>query len=394
MRRSTPSRQSRRRRRPKPETFKWPIYGYSARRDRFLDANISPPFKVEWRFAKGHGLIEFQPVLANRVLYYVNNGGNAFAVDAKTGKMKWRQKVASLNASSPAWNAGRIFIATLSPGSIVALNAKNGHRILEEAPAQPRRVVADRRERDRVLRLGGRHRVCLPRERRPQGLDLPRRRRREGRPRLPQRQRSTSATTRAPSRPCARATARRSGAPARAARASAGRASSTRRPRSPSAASTWGTPTASSTRSSRRTGTSHGGTARATTCTRRPPSAMSLGLGPTVFIGSYDGNFYALDARSGSVRWTHHDGGRISGRADGRRQVRLLLEPRPQGHPGPGRAQRPAQVEVPARRVQPGDLRRQARLPHHAARTVLGLVPTQAKKPAAKPRPKAKKKKH
>jgi outer membrane protein assembly factor BamB len=37
------------------------------------------------------------------------------------------------------------------------------------------------------------------------------------------------------------------------------------------------------------------------------------GLGPTVYIGSYDGNFYALDARSGSVRWIHHDGGRISG---------------------------------------------------------------------------------
>ena len=37
----------------KPETFKWPIYGYTARRDRFLDANIAPPFKVEWRFSKG-----------------------------------------------------------------------------------------------------------------------------------------------------------------------------------------------------------------------------------------------------------------------------------------------------------------------------------------------------
>jgi outer membrane protein assembly factor BamB len=36
-------------------------------------------------------------------------------------------------------------------------------------------------------------------------------------------------------------------------------------------------------------------------------------LGPTVFIGSYDGNFYALNAKSGNVSWRHHDGGRISG---------------------------------------------------------------------------------
>jgi PQQ enzyme-like repeat protein len=32
-----------------------------------------------------------------------------------------------------------------------------------------------------------------------------------------------------------------------------------------------------------------------------------------VFFGSYDGTFYALDARSGKVRWTHRSGGKISG---------------------------------------------------------------------------------
>src|SRR3712207_7505225 len=37
------------------------------------------------------------------------------------------------------------------------------------------------------------------------------------------------------------------------------------------------------------------------------------GAGPTVFFGSYDGSFYALDARSGRIRWRHRSGGRISG---------------------------------------------------------------------------------
>jgi outer membrane protein assembly factor BamB len=32
-----------------------------------------------------------------------------------------------------------------------------------------------------------------------------------------------------------------------------------------------------------------------------------------VFIGSYDGNFYALDAQTGNQDWAFHDGGKISG---------------------------------------------------------------------------------
>ena len=42
----------------------------------------------------------------------------------------------------------------------------------------------------------------------------------------------------------------------------------------------------------------------------RPPVA---GRGPTVFIGSYGGNLYAYDARTGRSRWTKALGGRVSG---------------------------------------------------------------------------------
>ena len=34
-----------------------------------------------------------------------------------------------------------------------------------------------------------------------------------------------------------------------------------------------------------------------------------------MFVGSYDGRFYALDAGSGRVRWTYTSGGKISGSA-------------------------------------------------------------------------------
>jgi outer membrane protein assembly factor BamB len=46
-----------------------------------------------------------------------------------------------------------------------------------------------------------------------------------------------------------------------------------------------------------------------------PAVADLPGLGPTVLLGSYDGNFYAFNAQSGAVRWSHPSGGRISGSA-------------------------------------------------------------------------------
>ena len=36
---------------------------------------------------------------------------------------------------------------------------------------------------------------------------------------------------------------------------------------------------------------------------------------PTVYVGSYDARFYALDAKTGKVRWKHKAPGRISGAA-------------------------------------------------------------------------------
>ena len=75
----------------KPERFKWPVYGYTADRARFLDQDVPPPTKRLWTFKKSNGLIEFQPILANGTLFFVNNNGAAWAVDAKTGKKRWRR---------------------------------------------------------------------------------------------------------------------------------------------------------------------------------------------------------------------------------------------------------------------------------------------------------------
>jgi outer membrane protein assembly factor BamB len=46
-----------------------------------------------------------------------------------------------------------------------------------------------------------------------------------------------------------------------------------------------------------------------------PAVANVWGLGPTVYVGSYDGYFRAYNADSGAVRWSHAAGGRIDGSA-------------------------------------------------------------------------------
>jgi outer membrane protein assembly factor BamB len=44
-----------------------------------------------------------------------------------------------------------------------------------------------------------------------------------------------------------------------------------------------------------------------------PAVTNAPGLGPTVYIGSYNGSFYAINARSGHVSWRFNGHGRISG---------------------------------------------------------------------------------
>jgi outer membrane protein assembly factor BamB len=118
---------------PKPEKkvhrVRWPRFGYDLARTRFLAVKgIKPPFKRLWKYNEGP-LLEFPPVYAGGTLYAVNNDGLAFALDANTGKVKWQRKIAALNASSPTYDRGSLYVVNLVPGQILKLSAKNGHTI-------------------------------------------------------------------------------------------------------------------------------------------------------------------------------------------------------------------------------------------------------------------------
>ena len=112
-----------------PKTVNWPVFGLNPARTRYLPAQgVKPPFKLLWHFSE-KPLLEFPPVYAAGKLFFVNNNGTAYALDADTGKLLWKRDVGRLNASSPAYHKGRLYIVNLVPGHIIKLNAQTGKTI-------------------------------------------------------------------------------------------------------------------------------------------------------------------------------------------------------------------------------------------------------------------------
>ncbi|HEX3608677.1 MAG TPA: PQQ-binding-like beta-propeller repeat protein [Solirubrobacterales bacterium] len=113
---------------PKPEakTVNWPIFGLNPARTRYLPAKgVKPPYRLLWHYTE-RPLLEFPPIYVGGKLYFVNNNGFAYALDADNGKVLWERRIGLLNASSPAYYKHRLYIVNLVPGHIVKLDAKTG----------------------------------------------------------------------------------------------------------------------------------------------------------------------------------------------------------------------------------------------------------------------------
>ncbi len=308
------------------DDFLWPRYGYDAGRTRYFDGprDLAPPLRVGW-IHHDYALLEFPPVIYRTTLYFMNDGGWVKGVDALTGKQLWQTHVGTLAAASPAIGVreGLLYVPVLSTygsspggGRFVALSMRTGHIAwsipigagTESSPMVWDKSVYFGDQAGNVYSVNARNGhidwtyhasgavkggpaladgklyfgdyagpgLLRQREQRPPGVG---------------------------------------GEHERRAISASARATSMRRRRSPSGACTWATPTVACTRSAARTGALAWatGTGRVRLCLRgggRPP-----GLGPTVYVGSYDGNFYAFNAQSGAIRWRHPAGGRISGSA-------------------------------------------------------------------------------
>ena len=85
--------------------------------------------------------MEFPPIIAGKTLYFVRNNGGTYALDSRTGRVKWKKRIGLESASSPAYADGRIFMTSLAggatPGKVVALRARDG-KVLWQMPLSSR----------------------------------------------------------------------------------------------------------------------------------------------------------------------------------------------------------------------------------------------------------------
>jgi outer membrane protein assembly factor BamB len=133
------------------KSVNWPVYGYDDERTRYLPTKVvKPPFGgSRWSFQAGK-LLEFSPIAADGVLYFIDKDGIVWAVSAKTGKVRWKRGMGSLAASSPAYADGVLYGVTLEPGQAFALRARDG-KVLWRHPLPGRSETSPVVDKDRVL---------------------------------------------------------------------------------------------------------------------------------------------------------------------------------------------------------------------------------------------------
>ena len=287
------------------KTVDWPMYGHDQERTRYLPSkHLDPPFGSSlWSFQAGK-LLEFQPIVVKGTLYFMDKDGEFYALSADRGQVQWKRKIGTLNASSPAYSDGRLFAVNLEPaaGGRDSPAPPRQRRPVAPPPAGAKRVLplvhggkvifgcesgdifaldAKTGKTDWTVHTGGPVKGALAYDRAP----------------------SSPPTTRARCGPWTRGTATSSGRPTRRAAASCAAAASTRRRRSPGAGSTSGGLDGRVYSYVEKTGELAWSHSTGAEVYPAPAVADTPREPATVYLGSQDKNFYALDARTGAVRW-------------------------------------------------------------------------------------------
>jgi outer membrane protein assembly factor BamB len=296
---------------PVRDGLDWPFFHRDLGHHGFLPVRLGPPYRRDWQFS-GKVLMEFPPVVVGNTLYFVRNNGGTYALDKRSGRVRWKKRIGLKAATSPAYWDGRLFVTSLSQ-KIVLLRARDG-KVLWQRPL-PSRSESSPIVRAGVVYFGSENGTLY-------ALWA-----RSGKVKWTFKANGSLKASPALSGNTlyigdysgrmyavwARTGHERwsSGTSGRALGLSSGNFYST-------PAVDFGRVYAGNTDGkvysfSASTGELAWSKSTGGYVYSSPAVANVEGAGPSVYVGSYDHNLYALDARTGAVRWTVRTAGRISG---------------------------------------------------------------------------------
>lgn len=116
----------------------WPLFGRVPERTHYLpmeSRGIDPPLREAWSI-NTHALIEFPPAVAGGVAYVVNKYGNAKAVRLSDHEVLWEQvrdkaeRGKPTDVTAPVYHRGLLFLAFVD-GRLLAVDASTGKKAWE-----------------------------------------------------------------------------------------------------------------------------------------------------------------------------------------------------------------------------------------------------------------------
>lgn len=98
------------RRPPKPVERRepWPTYGFDSGRSHLADYKLRPPYHRRWRI-DARDTLEFPPSVGYGRVFLAQQKGLFFALDAASGRVRWRKSTGRCSAASPALSKGVVY---------------------------------------------------------------------------------------------------------------------------------------------------------------------------------------------------------------------------------------------------------------------------------------------
>jgi outer membrane protein assembly factor BamB len=114
----------------------WPTFTLDFQDSRYNpDSGINPSdvchLQSAWNFSTRVASVSSQPIVANESVYFGDWFGNAYSLNLTTGALNWKVHVHSSSqiSGTPAVVDGVVYVASLSPSTVYALNQTNGRQI-------------------------------------------------------------------------------------------------------------------------------------------------------------------------------------------------------------------------------------------------------------------------